>query len=139
MENQNSIKQSQTSQRPGPPDEVSDFVDGQLALLCANYANSALSAQDPRTTDLYMSEIEEMTRRYGQERVAISVLEAMRSSKFLPEINVLWELIPPGPERPGPDPNCGECGGSGWKTIPASGKKPQSVSKCDCRQIARPA
>lgn len=28
---------------------------------------------------------------------------------------------------------CPQCGGSGWKTIPASAAKPQSVVRCDCR------
>ena len=28
---------------------------------------------------------------------------------------------------------CPQCGGSGWKTIPATAAKPQSVTRCDCR------
>ena len=28
---------------------------------------------------------------------------------------------------------CIQCGGSGWKTIPATASKPQSVVRCDCR------
>lgn len=29
--------------------------------------------------------------------------------------------------------SCPQCGGSGWKTIPASSTKPQSVARCECR------
>jgi len=29
--------------------------------------------------------------------------------------------------------SCPQCGGSGWKTIPASAAKPQSVTRCECR------
>jgi len=29
--------------------------------------------------------------------------------------------------------SCPQCGGSGWKTIPATSIKPQSVARCDCR------
>jgi DNA replication protein DnaC len=29
--------------------------------------------------------------------------------------------------------SCSQCGGSGWKTIPATSSKPQSVVRCDCR------
>ena len=28
---------------------------------------------------------------------------------------------------------CPQCGGSGWKTIPATTAKPQSVTRCECR------
>lgn len=29
--------------------------------------------------------------------------------------------------------SCAQCGGSGWKTIPATASKPQGVTRCDCR------
>src|SRR5579884_2726603 len=29
--------------------------------------------------------------------------------------------------------SCPQCGGSGWKTIPATSAKPQSVARCECR------
>jgi DNA replication protein DnaC len=32
-----------------------------------------------------------------------------------------------------PSESCPQCGGSGWKTIPATPLKPQSVIRCECR------
>ncbi|MBV9436188.1 MAG: ATP-binding protein [Acidobacteria bacterium] len=36
-------------------------------------------------------------------------------------------------DSPAPTETCTQCGGSGWRTLPASGDKPQSVVKCQCR------
>jgi hypothetical protein len=102
-------------------------------MLAGNYANSALSASDLTTTNLFQDELGEMVRVHDRERVAIAVRTAIRTVKrFLPEVAVIWELIPPAPDRPRFDPSCGKCGGTGWKYLPAATGSPTRVDRCNC-------
>lgn len=140
MQSQGSTVPSQTSTASAASDRPSDgeFIRRQLKLLAGNYANSALSAEDTTTAELYRDEIAAMVKENGQERVAAAIRQSMRvSRRFLAEVGVIWDLIPPAFERRTWDPDCQHCGGSGWRIVREGPGKPQKAARCNCLGMRR--
>lgn len=106
-------------------------------MLAGNYANSPLSADDATTTELYRDELAAMVEKCGQERVAASVRAAIRGCKFLPEISVLWDGIPPAGSRLAWDPNCAVCHGNGWRFVREGPGKPEKATRCNCLALRK--
>jgi hypothetical protein len=86
----------------------------------------------------YSADIRTLVERYGLERVRKAAEEARIRKSFLPEPAELFELMPSVPEcakpkPPEPDPNCRDCGGSGWKDFPGPDRR---VTRCHCKAPA---
>jgi len=92
----------------------------------------------------YVVDIRTLVDRFGLDRVKAAAEEARIRKSFLPEPAELFELLPPiaehaKPKPPGPNPNCRECDGSGWKGVPGPDHR---VTRCHCKApaaIAKPA
>jgi hypothetical protein len=86
----------------------------------------------------YSADVLTLVDRFGLDRVKAAAEEARIRNSFLPEPAELFKLVPPIGERakpspPEPDPNCRDCGGSGWKAVPAPDRR---VTRCHCKASA---
>ena len=86
----------------------------------------------------YAADVRTLVERFGFDRVQTAADEARIRKSFLPEPAELFELLPPVPERARPkalepDPNCRDCGGSGWKNVPGPDRR---VTRCHCNAQA---
>jgi len=89
----------------------------------------------------YSIDVQTLVNRYGLDRVQAAAEEARIRKSFLPEPAELFDLLPPVAEHaktkpPGPDPNCLDCGGSGWKDAPSPDHR---VMRCGCKAPAAAA
>jgi len=89
----------------------------------------------------YAADIHTLVDRFGFDRVKAAAEEARIRKSFLPEPAELFDLLPPIPEHakpklPGPDPNCRDCSGSGWKPAPGPDHR---VMRCLCKAPAAAA
>jgi hypothetical protein len=96
----------------------------------------------------YRADIVTLMQRRGIDAVEKAVQEARLCRSFFPELGELWELLPPIPESakpkfPEPDPDCGDCSGSGWKIVelPSAtrpGQTEKRAQRCPCKAPITP-
>jgi len=117
---------------PGPNAAAVRKLIDRLLDRWPNHKKTAAQLRD------YAADIRTLADRFGLDRVKAAAEEARIRKSFLPEPAELFELLPPiaehaKPKPPGPDPNCRDCGGSGWKAVPGPDHR---VTRCHCKAPA---
>jgi hypothetical protein len=120
---------------PGPSAAVTAATRKLVDRMLDRWPNHKKTAAQLRE---YLVDVQTLVNRFGSDRVEAAYQEARIRRGFLPEPAELFELLPPiaehaKPKPPGPDPNCRECGGSGWKDAPGPDRR---VTRCHCRAPA---
>src|SRR5579872_6806777 len=126
---------------PGPNAAVTAATRKLIDRILDRWPNHKKTAAQLRE---YSADVRTLVQRFGFDRVQAAAEEARIRKSFLPEPAELLELLPPVPESskpklPEPDPNCGDCSGSGWKPAPGPDRR---VMRCNCKAllaIAKPA
>jgi len=95
---------------------------------------------------LYVEDIAALVEECGLKRVLAAVKAARTNCNFIPEPGELRKLLPSqevyGQPPQWHDPNCRDCGGSGWKPVLiveiSTGRPERQVTRCACKPPARP-
>jgi hypothetical protein len=91
---------------------------------------------DPADQECWALDYAELVHECGISRVYAGMRKAWTWNKFLASAAEVRECLPPLPDVPKPraihNPSCVDCGGSGWKYMPANQWGNRRVAKCDC-------
>jgi hypothetical protein len=114
----------------GPNDAAVRKLINRMLDRWPNHKKTAAQLRD------YAADVRTLVNRFGLDRVEAAEQEARIRKSFLPEPAELFELLPPIPDGrklPGPDPNCRNCDGSGWKYVLCPDRR---VTQCHCKAPA---
>jgi hypothetical protein len=92
--------------------------------------------KDKADQEVWVLEMADLVLECGLDRVALGMRKAWTRISFLAGAAEVRQCLPPVPDVAKPrvafDPNCADCSGSGWKSVP--NQKDGHVIRCDCNK-----
>ena len=109
-----------------------DSLEALIEIVLKRWPNHR---KDDWQLVLYYDALSDLVDECGFVRLKAAVRTSFTRCNFLPEPPELRELLPAIPDcvKPKllePDPNCRDCGGSGWKNVLGPDRR---VTRCHCK------